>query len=87
VPWHDQLREPIRQDLAQFAGDHGAGKSADRRVQTVVRGNEVNLRETLENIRVASENLAQLTDQVKQRPWSLVRIRQPEDRKVPQQKR
>jgi hypothetical protein len=53
----------------------------------VVRGNEVNLRQTLENIRVASENLDQLTDEVKQRPWSLVRIRHPEDRKVPQQKR
>jgi hypothetical protein len=25
-----------------------------------------------------------LTDQVKERPWSLLRIRQPKDRKVPQ---
>ena len=31
--------------------------------------------------------LGQLLDQVKQRPRTIVRIRQPEDRKVPQQKR
>jgi hypothetical protein len=53
-------------------------------LQTVVRVNDENLRETLENIRVATENMDQLSDQVKQRPWSLVRIRQPKDRKVPQ---
>lgn len=83
----DQLREPIRQDLAQLQATMEQAKALIAGIQTVVRGNEVNLRETLANIRVASENLDQLTDQVKQRPWSLVRIRQPEDRKVPQQKR
>jgi phospholipid/cholesterol/gamma-HCH transport system substrate-binding protein len=83
----DQLREPIRQDLAQLQATMEQAKALIAGMQTVVRGNEVNLRETLENIRVASENLDQLTDQVKQRPWSLVRIRQPEDRKMPQQKR
>ena len=50
-------------------------------IQTVVRANDDNIRETIENLRVATENLDQLTDQVKQRPWSLVRIRQPKDRK------
>jgi ABC-type transporter Mla subunit MlaD len=83
----DQLREPIREDLAQLQATMEQAKALIAGVQAVVRGNEVNLRQTLENIRVASENLDQLTDQVKQRPWSLVRIRQPEDRKVPQQKR
>jgi ABC-type transporter Mla subunit MlaD len=83
----DQLREPIRQDLAQLQATMEQAKALIAGIQTVVRGNDVNLRETLENIRVASENLDQLTDQLKQRPWSLVRIRQPEDRKVPQQKR
>jgi hypothetical protein len=38
----------------------------------------------VENLREATENLDQLTDSVKQRPWSLVRIRQPKERKVPQ---
>lgn len=82
----DQLREPIRQDLAQLQLTMEQARSLISGIQTVVRGNEVNLRETLENIRIASENLNQLTEQVKQRPWSLVRIRQPKDREVPKEK-
>ena len=80
----DQLREPIRQDLAQLQSTLEQAKSLIASVQTVVRGNDDNIRETIENLRVATENLDQLTDQIKQRPWSLVRIRQPKDRKVPQ---
>jgi len=80
----DQLRDPIRQDLAQLQSTMEQAKSLMASVQTVVRGNDDNLHETIEDLRVATENLDQLTDQVKQRPWSLVRIRQPKDRKVPQ---
>ena len=80
----DQLRDPIRQDLAQLQSSLEQAKSLIASVQTVVRGNDDNIRETIENLRVATENLDQLTNQVKQRPWSLVRIRQPKDRKVPQ---
>jgi phospholipid/cholesterol/gamma-HCH transport system substrate-binding protein len=80
----DQLRDPIRQDLAQLQSTMEQAKSLIASIQTVVRGNDDNIRETIENLRVATENLGQLTDQVKQRPWSLVRIRQPKDRKVPQ---
>lgn len=79
----DQLRDPIRQDLAQLQSTMEQAKSLIAGIQTVVRGNDANLRATMENLRVATENLDQLTDQVKQRPWSLVRIRQPQDRKVP----
>jgi phospholipid/cholesterol/gamma-HCH transport system substrate-binding protein len=80
----DQLRDPIRQDLAQLQSTMEQAKSLIASIQTVVRSNDDNIRETIENLRVATENLDQLTDQVKQRPWSLVRIRQPKDRKVPQ---
>lgn len=80
----DQLREPIRQDLAQLQSTLEQAKSMMASVQAVVRGNDDNIRETIENLRVATQNLDQLTEQVKQRPWSLVRIRQPKDRKVPQ---
>ena len=80
----DQLRDPIRQDLAQLQSTMEQAKNLIGSLQTVVRVNDDNLRETLENIRVATENMDQLSDQVKQRPWSLVRIRQPKDRKVPQ---
>lgn len=80
----DQLREPIRQDLAQLQSTMAEAKSMLATIQTLVRANDPNISETVENLRVATENIDQLTDQVKQRPWSLVRIRQPKDRKVPQ---
>jgi len=79
----DQLRDPFRQDLAQLQSTMQQAKSLIAGIQTVVRSSDDNIRETVENLRVATENLDQLTDQVKQRPWSLVRIRQPKDRKVP----
>ena len=46
-------------------------------------GNEYAIDDTIENLRTATENLDELTESVKQRPWSLVRVKQPEDRKVP----
>ena len=79
----DQLRDPIRQDLAQLNATLVQAKSLIANVQAGVRANDDDIRETVENLRVATENLDQFSDQVKQRPWSLVRIRQPQDRKVP----
>jgi phospholipid/cholesterol/gamma-HCH transport system substrate-binding protein len=79
----DQLRGPMRQDLEQLQSTMEQAKGLIANIQSVVRGNDDNIRETIENLRVATANLDQLTDQVKQRPWSLVRIRQPKDRKVP----
>jgi ABC-type transporter Mla subunit MlaD len=80
----DQLRDPIRQDLAQLQSTMEQASGTMKTIQTLVRANDYNISETVENLRVATENLDQLTDQVKQRPWSLIRIRQPRDRKVPQ---
>jgi ABC-type transporter Mla subunit MlaD len=80
----NQLREPIRQDLAQLQATLDQATSTMKTIQTLVRANDENISEAVENVRVATENLDQLTEQVKQRPWSLVRIRQPKDRKVPQ---
>jgi ABC-type transporter Mla subunit MlaD len=80
----DQLRDPIRQDLAQLQSTMAQAKSMMVTIQTLVRANDPNLTETMENLRIATANLDQLTEQVKQSPWSLVRIRQPKDRKVPQ---
>jgi hypothetical protein len=52
-------------------------------LQVVVRANTQNTTYTLENLRMATDNLNQLTESVKERPWSLVRIRQPKERNVP----
>jgi ABC-type transporter Mla subunit MlaD len=80
----DQLRDPLRQDLVQLQTTMEQAKSLLASVQTVVRVNDDNIRETIENLKATTENLDQLTEQVKQQPWSLVRIRQQKDRKVPQ---
>jgi len=82
----DQLREPIRQDLLQMQSTMEEARRLIGSIQTVVRGNDDNIRETIENLRAATENLAQLSAGVKDRPWSLVRIRQPQDRKLPEQR-
>jgi hypothetical protein len=52
-------------------------------LQVMVRTNSQNTTYTLENLRMATDNLNELTESVKERPWSLVRIKQPKDRKVP----
>lgn len=79
----DQLREPLRQDLLQMQSTMEQARSLIGSIQTAVRGNDDNIRKTIENLRVATENLAQLSAGVKDRPWSLVRIRQPKGRKIP----
>jgi phospholipid/cholesterol/gamma-HCH transport system substrate-binding protein len=80
----DQLRDPIRQDLAQLQKTLEQAQGTMKTIQTLVRANDDSISETVENLRVATDNLDQLTDEVKQRPWSLIRIKQPKDRKVPQ---
>jgi len=52
-------------------------------MQVLVKANDYKIDDTIENLRTATENLDDLTESVKQRPWSLIRIKQPEDRKVP----
>jgi hypothetical protein len=52
-------------------------------MQVLVKANDFKIDDTIENLKTATENLDDLTESVKQRPWSLIRIRQPEDRKVP----
>ena len=79
----DQLGDPILQELAQLQSTTEQAKSLIAAIQAVVRANDRGIGETAKNLRAATDNPNQLTSQVKQRPWSLVRIRQPEDRKVP----
>jgi phospholipid/cholesterol/gamma-HCH transport system substrate-binding protein len=79
----DQLREPLRQDLLQMQSTMEQARGLIASVQGTVRGNDDNIRETIENLRVAAEHLAQLSAGLKDRPWSLVRIRQPKDREIP----
>jgi phospholipid/cholesterol/gamma-HCH transport system substrate-binding protein len=80
----DQLREPLHQDLLQMQSTMEQARSLIATIQTIARGNDDNIHETIANLRAATADLAQLSDGLKDRPWSLVRIRQPKDRKVPE---
>jgi len=77
-------REPIRVDLAEVQNTLQQAKDVLADMQGVVRANDYKIDDTVENQRAATDNLGQLTDQLKQRPWSLIRIKQPKDRKVPE---
>ena len=77
------VREPVRKDLAELQNTLLQAKQLLADMQVLVRANDYKIDDTIDNLRTATENLDQLTESVKQRPWSLIRVKQPEDRKVP----
>ena len=77
------VRQPIGEDLVQLQSALLQTKQLLADMQVMVRANDYKINDTIENLRLATDNLGQLTDSVKQRPWSLIRIKQPEDRQVP----
>jgi phospholipid/cholesterol/gamma-HCH transport system substrate-binding protein len=77
------VRDPIRKDLAELQMALEQAKGLLQSMQTVVRANDYKIGDTVENLRQATDNLNQFTDSLKQRPWSMIRIKQPADRQVP----
>jgi len=77
------VRQPVREDLAQLQSTLLQTKQLLGDMQVIVRANDYKIDDTIENLRMATENLGQLTESVKQQPWSLIRVKQPEDRKLP----
>jgi hypothetical protein len=78
-----EVREPIRKDVMELQNTLLEAKHLLADMQVLVKANDYKIDDTIENLRTATENLDDLTESVKQRPWSLVRIKQPEERKVP----
>jgi ABC-type transporter Mla subunit MlaD len=77
------VRDPARKDLAELQQTLLQTRQLLSDMQLLVRTNDDKIGDTIENLRTATENLDDLTESVKERPWSLIRIKQPEDRKVP----
>jgi phospholipid/cholesterol/gamma-HCH transport system substrate-binding protein len=79
-----QIRDPLEKDLADLSRtlDQVRGLVTDLRVSAGAKDQD--LAETLENVRAITENLNELTESLKARPWSLIRIRQKKERKIPQ---
>jgi ABC-type transporter Mla subunit MlaD len=80
------VREPVREDLVELQNILQQAKQLLGDMQVIVRANDYKIDDTVENLRVATDNLDQLTDSLKQRPWSLIRIKQPKEHEVPKQK-
>jgi phospholipid/cholesterol/gamma-HCH transport system substrate-binding protein len=78
-----EVREPVRKDLTELQDTLLEAKHLLADMQVLVKANDYKIDDTIENLRTATENLDDLTQSVKQRPWSMIRIKQPEDRKVP----
>jgi phospholipid/cholesterol/gamma-HCH transport system substrate-binding protein len=78
-----EMRGAARKDLAELQDTLLKTKQLLSDMQVLVRANNYKIDDTIENLRTATENLDDLTESVKERPWSLIRIKQPEDRKVP----
>ena len=78
-----EVREPARKDLAELQNTLLETQRLLADMQVLVKANDYKVEDTIDNLRIATENLDDLTESVKQRPWSLIRIKQPEDRKVP----
>jgi len=79
-------REPLRNDLTELQTTLQQTRALLADMQVMIRANDDKIDDTVENLRTAADNLDQLTDSLKQRPFSLIRIRQPKEREVPQQK-
>jgi phospholipid/cholesterol/gamma-HCH transport system substrate-binding protein len=78
-----EVREPVRKDLAELQETLLETKRLLADMQVLVKANDYKIDDTIENLRTATQNLDDLTESVKQRPWSMIRIKEPEDRKVP----
>ena len=76
-------REPLQKDLTELQSTLLQARQLLADIQVVVRANDSKIDDTIENLRTATENVDQLTDSLNQRPWSLIRIKQPQDRTVP----
>jgi phospholipid/cholesterol/gamma-HCH transport system substrate-binding protein len=79
----DSVREPLVDDLKTLHDTLEAARTAIGSVQGVVRTNEDDFAETMRALRATSENLRTMTEQLKARPWNLIRTTQADDRKVP----
>ena len=78
-----QARDPLTRDLEELEATLKQARELLHDVQSIVAVNEENINESIENFRNASENVEQLTDELRQRPWSLIRVKPKEDRQVP----
>jgi phospholipid/cholesterol/gamma-HCH transport system substrate-binding protein len=76
----EENRKEIRDGLLDLGRSLLEARQLIMNLNDTLESNRANLDESLENIRVSSQNLKQFTDTIKQRPFSLIRIKAGKDR-------
>ena len=79
----DSLREPLVDDLKALHDTLDDAGAAIGTIDGVVRTNADDLAQMVRALRTTSENLRTMSEQLKERPWNLIRTTQANDRKVP----
>jgi len=79
----EENRKEIRDVLLDLGRSLLEARQLIVNLNDTLESNRANLDESLENIRVSSQNLKQFTDTIKQRPFSLIRIKAEKDRVPP----
>lgn len=79
----EETREPLKKDLAEIEATLVQARRLLEDIQTLVATNEPDINETVENLRIASQHLERMADDLRQRPWTLIRVKPKEDRQVP----
>jgi phospholipid/cholesterol/gamma-HCH transport system substrate-binding protein/paraquat-inducible protein B len=79
----DAVREPLVDDLTALRQTLDQARSLIAGLEDVVHTNREDIADTMRALRVTTENLRSFSEQLKQRPSSLIRTAQPGDRKVP----
>ena len=78
-----ETREPLKHNLAHIETTLQTTRHLIEDMKTMVLVNGETINETLENFRISSENIERMTDELRQRPWSLIRGKPKPDRQVP----
>jgi len=76
-------RPDLKAAIAELSKTLVVAREMVGQLNTTLTSNSENLDATMENMRSTSQNLRELSDTLKQRPYSLVRIRPKPDRQVP----
>lgn len=79
----DETRAPLMDSLAQLERTLIDAQLVLQDARALVLVNEGNIEEILDNFRRASEDVAELSAELRQRPWTLLRSRPKPDRQVP----
>lgn len=76
-------RPQLKKDLESLESTLAEARKVMTEIAAVLEANRSDIDTMLENFRRTSENLRELTDTIKQHPYSLIRIKSKPDRQVP----